>query len=737
MTDKFDMEALDALMRRPSVSAENRVHEWQGRLERAFKQANPQGGAAAVSPELALLRPCLAAVGWAGLERHVQEALPHFEDIADIEALRGALARLGIESKPAPVAQTDMPSAYFPCLFRNADGRLSLLIGREEDGRIATFDGETQSPAVVEPDTRRGTAYLLRTIDILEQKRANAKVGWVGTALGHFRPLIVKVVAVSFLINLAALALPFFIMHTYDLGIATKSSQVVVMLAIGAGIVIATELALRRVRSAAMAYFGARFDALLSMSAFQHLLHLPIQMTENAPIGSQITRLKQFETMRDVFAGTLAVAIVDIPYIIIFLAAIAVVGGHLVWIAVALIAVYAVLAAVFVPVTRRQVSRSGDARQRCQNLLMEMLSKRTAIRDVGAEDVFLARYEAAARTFTRANYRAQQTNATVQALAQLFMTIAGVATLGLGALWAMNGSLSQGALIAVMALVWRVLSPLQQAFLSLPRLDQAFQTIQQVNKLMAIKPEREPGVLPSFSRSHRGGVTVARVMFRYPVRSDLTLRGASLSIKPGEMVAITGSSGSGKSTLLKIIAGLYPPQAGAVLSDAVDLRQIDPAEWRASIGYVPETPVFFYGTIAQNMRLGYPGATDEDIAEAARDAGLHDYADILTDGVHTRLTAAVLTQVPEAFKQRLMLARAYARKAPLYLLDNPANNLDETGDEALRRKLQALKGTATVIFTTQRPSHMKLADRLVVIEDGQIMIDGPPAAVLAKLAEAA
>jgi ABC-type bacteriocin/lantibiotic exporter with double-glycine peptidase domain len=210
-----------------------------------------------------------------------------------------------------------------------------------------------------------------------------------------------------------------------------------------------------------------------------------------------------------------------------------------------------------------------------------------------------------------------------------------------------------------------------------------------------------------------------------------------LEIKPGEMIAITGASGVGKTTLLRLVAGLYPPSLGAVLVDDMDLRQIDPTEWRSQMAFLPETTNFFYGTLAQNIRLSRPDASDAQILRALGEMGLDSEEFLKGEGIDRRLTAADIDSFPDALKQRLALARCFIKDAPIYLLDNPAGSLDTASELHLLKKLATLKGRATVVFTTFRPSHMRLADRVILLKDGQVSMDGPPDKVLERLAAAA
>jgi ABC-type bacteriocin/lantibiotic exporter with double-glycine peptidase domain len=419
------------------------------------------------------------------------------------------------------------------------------------------------------------------------------------------------------------------------------------------------------------------------------------------------------------------------------LLAIALWGGHLVWVPLSLVAVYAALAAITIPVARGYVRAISVIRQRRHLLLHEMVNKRRAIRALNAEQIWIARHRSLADAVARLNYRAQRFNNLVQNLGEMLVSIAGIATLGFGALRVTNGTMTSGALIGTMALVWRVLSPLQSTYLSLPRLEQALQTFKQIDRLMKIRSERSARAPRSFFRRFKGKLAIQRLAFRYPQRSEAVLRSIQLEIKPGEMVAITGTSGAGKTTLLRLMAGLYPPTVGSVLVDDMDLRQIDPAEWRSQVAFLPESVNFFYGTLAQNIRLARPDASDAEVMRALTEMGFDVDGGPLTEGLDQRLKAADLENFPDALRQRLALARCFVKNAPIFLLDNPAAGLDSSSEEYLIRKFASLKGRSTVVFTTFRPSHMRLADRVIVLKDGQVAMDGPPEKVIERATAAA
>jgi len=688
------------------------------------------------TPAETCLAPTLALLGWAGETRHIREALPHFDTINDCEGLCSVLARLSYRTTRNTAKLSELRAEALPCLFSREGNDAVLVVDREPDGRLLVFDGASKGWRFLEPDNRSGWAYRILALSTEDEAEGPGK-SWLLSAILRFKPVVTAALVLSFFGNLAALTVPIFVMYVYDLGIGAKSTSVVILLGVGASIVIATNFAFRQIRAYAMAYFGARIDALIGMGAFERLLQLPIAMIESAPIGVQMSRLKQFESVRNTFTSTLATSIIDIPFIFIFLVAIAYWGGLLVWVPVSLIILYTALSAVTIPMTRNYVVAVGTTKQRVDLLLHEIFAKRRAIRALGAEEIWIARHRECVEILTRQNYQAQRFNHIVQNLGQTLVSIAGIATLALGTLRVNGGSMTSGALIGVMALVWRVLSPLQSTYLSVPRLVQAIQTFRQVDRLMKIRGERNTHTPQTFHRRFKGQISLQRIVFRYPQRSEPVFRGIQLDIKPGQMIAVTGASGAGKTTLLRLIAGLYPPIAGAVLIDDLDLRQIDPAEWRSEIAFLPEKATFFYGTLAQNIRLARPDANDDMVINVLTEMGLDADADLSSQGQEKRLTSAEVDTLPDALKQRLALARCFIKDAPIYLLDNPSASLDKTAEARLIEKMNDLKGNATVIFTSFRPSLMRLADRLILLKDGQVALDGPPEVVLERLAAAA
>ena len=711
----------------------NPVHGLQNRLGSVFagqklEKLNDS------TPAAACLKPLLLALEWTGQERHLMEALPHLEPLHDIDDLRALLARLNYRTTHRFYKRSDLRPGMLPCLFSQGDGEtISVILAIEPDGCLLTFDGVRKSFAFAPADETSGDVYLVSAIkgdDIFETIH---KHGWVQYIFGRFKRSIVTVFALAFIVNLLALTVPIYVMNVYDKVISAESLMTLFYFLTGILILMAFEMGLRTVRARVIAFLGARFESLVTIAAMQQLLHLPLAMTESAPISVQISRLKQFASIRDLFNGQLGAALTDLPYVFIFLGVIFMIGGPLGFIPLVLFTIFLAAATVTVPLTRRRIRLAGDANTRARDFVMEFAEKRRSVRENGAEDVWIDRCKELFSTSLLRHFKAQQFNTVLQTTSQMLVMVTGVSTVSYGAVLAMDGDLSIGALIAVIALVWRLLSPIQAIFLGFNQLGQSLDTMKQINNLMRMQPERRLNQMATVCRKYHGHISILEVSFRYTAQAEASLRGVTLNIPPGQVVAITGNTGSGKSTLLKLVAGLYRQQIGSVHADGLDLRQIDTAEYRQSVAYVPEALDIFYGTVAQNLKLADPKVTLEAMLKALEEAGVADFIKSLPKGLDTRIRTVDQRTWSDGVLQQLVLARAYVKDCPIYLLDDPGSRLDQAGDAAFIEKIKSLSGRATVLLVTHRPSHMRCADRVVVLNRGQIVADGSPDEIVPAL----
>lgn len=692
------------------------------------------GGFKVVSDVAACLVPLLKALGWRGDPRHIAEALPHFADSFGVEDLQTVLANLGYSCRSARIPLADINPELLPCLFIPNGGSATIILDRDTE-TVEVFDASTDETTRYPPGELTGTGYFFKPVDSgAGGAKAAPKTGdWFQTMARRFRGLAWQLFGVTFLSNILAIGVPLFTMAVYDWVIPSRSSATLYYLGFGVLFIIVIESAARLMRGRYLAYLGGRIDSIIGTAAFQRIINLPVIMTERSSNGAQLARLRQFESIREFFTGPLAGVFFDLPFVVVFVAAIAWIAGPVAWIPLALAAIFLMSAAIIVPASKRAVAECGEARSVRQGFVVEAFSNLRSIKSCNGEQVWRERFRDLSARAADANFRSSQIASVAQTMGQSLMMSAGVATLTYGTVRVMSAEMTVGALVASMALVWRALGPLQTGFLCLLRLEQVILGLRQLNLLMKLAPERAPDRILDPCRTLRGEVTFHQVSMRYAPQGEPALMGVGFRAFPGQTVAITGPSGSGKSTILKLIAGLYKPQAGAVLIDGIDIRQLDCAELRNAIAFVPQSCHLFHGTLAQNLRLANPIASDDAIAEAARDAALLDDILALPEGFNTRLTDQLQRQLPSSFRQRLMLARAYVKRAPLFLLDEPGRTLDSDSDTALMRKLEKLRESATVFMVTQRPSHLRLADQIIVLDRGRVTDGGSPDEILPKL----
>lgn len=684
------------------------------------------------TPAERCLVPLLREMNWQGNDRLLFEALPHFDRIETIQELRVVLNRINVSSTLYRGKAAELTEAQLPCL-RVTRNDIQVLASKTESGEFRAYSGEKgQAVILTANEVGRHDVYI-----VSEEKEETSQLkntrSWSSTASKQFRSSIVSILVIGFVLNLVALGPPLFIMAIYDKAMGAKSIDVLITMTVGIGIILLSELALRRTKNVLQSYLGGRIDAIVGNKTFERILHLPYAMLSEAPIGTQVMRLRYFDSVRDMFQSSLFNAFVDLPFTLIFILAIFLIGGPVALPPLALLMVYALIAVYVLPKVQREVAAVGEQKSKLNSFMIETFRNQRALRNLSVEDTWLDRFSSLSANFNKLNLHARNLTHMLQTVSQTLMTICGVLVLGIGAMQVMNDNMSLGALIATMALSWRVLNPMNQAFLSITQLAQSKTVLEQIDNLMKVPLERQPGHMPKITRDVQGDLKIASLVLRYPGATEASLKGIELTVKQGEMVAITGPSGSGKSTLFQAITGLFQPQVGSILFDGLDVRQLDAGEWRSKIGYATDDFDFFYGTVKQNLLLSEPGASDMRLKEITGRLGLLQYLETNFEGLDTRLNSEVLKQIPDNMKQRILLARALVKDVPLYLFDNPGTHLDFDGDRKFMEMVQELHGKATIMINTQRPSHMKMADRVVVFNSGQIAMMGPPSQVVPVL----
>jgi len=664
----------------------------------------------------------LDALNWSLSVDRFARCMPHFPMQFTLLDVRGCMARLGFSSEMRRLTLDEISQQVLPAAVQV--GESVSLLRADASGRIVAVDPLSGTERVLQRNKRLEiVSFQAPTVG----EKTNANPGpWLARTLRRFVPDILVLLGLTAVINIMVLVVSFSVMSIYDKVIPAGAYDTLTAIIIGVALACGFELTFRWLKAMLIGRVTGRLEYLLSTAIFSKLVALPIQMMTNTPVGDQISRLRQFETVRDLFAGPFAAIALEVPFVVLFTIGLFMVAGPLGFVPVVLIIAYAVVGGFMIGPLRRQAQAASQKRRAHYQTALETVSNLRLIRSLGCEDVWLKQLATKGAECAKAKRRASLSQRFLVTLSGAGVPVSGAASVVIGSLLVMDGQMTVGMLIGAMIIIWRVLAPIQQMFLMLSRWTDMAQMVTQIDGMMRL-PSSSQGDDGLVRRHFSGRITFDRASFRYQGAAQGTLQGLSLTIEPGTFVAVKGASGAGKSSLLRLILDLYQPQVGSVQIDGVNVRQIPAENLRAAIGYVPQNPTFFHGTIAQNLRLAAPAASDDKLRRVCGEVGLLSSIDQLPQGMNTLLDTARQESLPGGFRQALAIAQALLRDPNILLLDEPAKTLDHALEEAFIACLERRRGTTTIVMVSHRPSHIRLADKVLSLDRGQMTSFDPPA----------
>jgi ATP-binding cassette subfamily C protein LapB len=530
---------------------------------------------------------------------------------------------------------------------------------------------------------------------------------------------------------LFALVTPFFTMNIYDRVVPNLALQTLWVLAIGAFIVFGFDLLMRTLRAYFIDVAGKRVDVTLSANIFANVLGIRMA-GRPASVGAFANNVQEFESFRDFVTSATITTLVDLPFALLFVLAMAWIGGPIAWIpAVAFPIIVGFGFALQGPLSRVVQESYQHASQR-QATLVESLAGLETLKTQRAEGPAQQRWEQAIGHIARLGLQSRFLSTAVVNFSTFVQQAAYVAVVVLGVYLIAAEQLTVGGVIACALLTGRVLAPLSQIASLMTRYHQARTALASIDRIMRLPVER-PHEHSFVSRpALRGGIEFRDVVFSYPGQDMAALAGVSFRIAAGERVALIGRIGSGKTTIEKLVLGLYEPASGSILIDDVESRQWDPAELRRQIGYVPQDVVLFYGSIRDNIVLGAPRADDALVLRAAEQAGVTDFVNQHPHGFAMQVGERG-DGLSGGQRQAIAVARAYLLQPKLLLLDEPSSGMDNRSEEQLKARLASQLNERTLLLITHRASLLSLVDRIIVLDGGRIVADGPRDQVLAAL----
>lgn len=554
---------------------------------------------------------------------------------------------------------------------------------------------------------------------------------WFWGVIGENRRLYRDIIIAAVMINLFAVAMPLFVMNVYDRVVPNHATDTLWVLSAGIFTVLTADLVLRMMRSWFVDLGASRADVKLSASIMERILGM--QMANRpASAGSFAANVQSFESIRSFMSSLTIVTLVDLPFVLLFICIIALIGWPLVLPIIAgalLVLIYALSAQAKMHQLSETSMRAGSMRN---STLIESLSNLETVKSFGAESRIQTVWEKTTIFLSRTSAQMRLLSASISNGAQWTQHTVAISIIIIGVYMIIEGNLTQGGLIAAYLLSSRAMAPVSQAAGLLAQYHHASTAMQSLNELMDKPVERPEGKSWISRPALRGDIEFKHVNFRYPDDERLALTDMSFKIKAGEHVAILGRNGSGKTTLEKLILGLYAPESGSVLVDGVDLRQIDPAELRRQVGYVPQDVSMFFGTLKENIIVGCPHAEDHQILKAANLSGLAPFINAHPAGFDMQVGERG-QMLSGGQRQSIAIARALINDPPILLMDEPTGSLDHTSEEQFKQNLSRFSQGKTFIVITHRSSLLTLADRIIVIDGGKIVADGPKANVMEAL----
>jgi ATP-binding cassette, subfamily C, bacterial LapB len=665
--------------------------------------------------------------------------MPLPEQRLSAELLPRAAARAGLQGRWLRRGLDKIPQLAMPALLLLQGGRSALLLGWDEQGRARVMPsesegGEVQVSAEVLAQDYSGQVFFAQPLHKFDFNRGELiprAASWFRDTLKRSRWLYIDAIAASLLINLIGLATPLFVMNVYDRVVPNQAEATLWVLAIGICGVFFFDLLLKTLRGLCLDLAGKKTDLIVSATLFERIVGMAMKFRP-ARVGSFAQNIHEFQSLRDFLASLTLASIIDLPFTLLILAVIAMIGGHLVWIPLLAFPLVAMIGWALQRPLAETMQRTMALAAERQSSLIESLAGLDAVKVNNAESERQYIWEQTIGTLSRLELRARMLSSLAMNSTLLVQQLAGVVVIVMGVYQIIDGNLSMGGLIACYMLSGRALGPLTQISGLLTRYQQAKVTLDSVNQMMELPQERHEDERPLKREALQGAVEFRQVDFHYPDQQQAALQKINLAVRPGEKIGIIGRSGSGKSSLAKLIVGLYQADAGSLLVDGVDVRQLDVSDLRYNIGYVPQDIQLFSGTLRDNLVSGARYVEDELVLQAAELAGVHEFARLHPKGYELQVGERG-QNLSGGQRQNVALARALLLDPPILLLDEPTSSMDNTGEERLKQRLAAVIGSKTLLLVTHRASMLSLVDRLIIIDRGQIIADGPKGSVMEAL----
>ncbi|MEA3234451.1 type I secretion system permease/ATPase [Pseudomonas mosselii] len=646
-----------------------------------------------------------------------------------------AARKLGLKAKRVETRAERLAQTPLPAIAADREGGF-FIIARLDQGKVLIQDPRAERPEVIDLATLEqrwsGELLLVRSEALAPGESSRFDFTWFIPAIVKHRKLLGEVTLVSFVLQIFALLTPLFFQVVMDKVLVHHGLTTLDVIAIGLLGIMLFESALSGLRSFVFAHTASRIDVELGSRLFHHLIHLPLAYFQARRVGDSVARVRELENIRNFLTGNAITLVMDVLFSVVFIAVMFYYSGWLTLVVVASLPLYALVSLLITPLLRQRLQDSFNRGAENQAFLVETVNGIDTLKSMAVEPQVLRRWDNQLAAYVAAGFKTQTLSTLANESVGLIGKLVTVATLWLGARLVIDGQLTVGELIAFNMLAGRVAQPIMRLAQLWTSFQQTGVSVQRLGDILNTRTE-----LSSSARSAlpplQGGIEFDQVHFRYRADGSEILRGVSLRIAPGEVIGVVGRSGSGKSTLTRLLQRLYVPERGRVLVDGMDLALADASSLRRQIGVVQQDNLLFNRSIRENIALADPGTPLESVMQAARLAGAHDFILELAEGYDT-MVGEHGASLSGGQRQRIAIARALIGDPRILIFDEATSALDYESERIIQQNMRSICQGRTVIIIAHRLSAVRDANRIVVVDRGQIVEQGSHAELLAHQA---
>lgn len=661
------------------------------------------------------------------------EASPSFEDVQRLSD------RIGLDVRS--FGWRDLAAGNFdlPAVVLLNDGSAVTLLELHGGGSsyIEAMRSQLQGHLPARDDIRMVLAFSAVSADTMKSAvegmdGAIVRQHWLVSALVPFWRSYAQVAVAALFINLLALTSPLFTMNVYDRILPNDAKATLWVLALGVSGAVVFDLVLKTARAALIDYAGRRADLKLSYLLFEKVLNASMS-SRPMQTGEYASRITQYEFVREFFTSNTISVLIDTVFVFVFLIVIYLVAGWIVIVPTCAFLLALTIGLIAQHRIGRRVAAATNESSMKQSLLVETISTIETVKSLKAERHLLRKWHELSKKAALTSEEIKQLSASAANWTQFVSQLVSVVIILAGAYAFSQGKMSSGAIIAAVMLSGRAVAPMGQIAMTLARLRQALLSLRILNSIMSM-PEDLPSATGFVNRDiDRGGFAFHQVDFVYPGSDQKVLSGLSFSVQPGERVGVIGRIGSGKTTIGRLLGALYPPTAGSLMIDGIDIRQYHPAVVRTAVAVASQAADLFSGSVKENLLMGNPEASDAEIIEVARRTGVDEFVSRHPRGYDMPVGERG-GNLSGGQRQAVAIARLLLARPKIIFLDEPSGAMDLASERRLINNLATAFGPeTTIVISTHRYSMLELVDRLIVLDAGRVIADGPKAAVIEEL----